>query len=128
MGLFDAVLVKENHIVTSGSVAAAVAQARSQHTNLPIEIEVESIEELREALAAGADRLLLDNFDTDQLRQAVAINQQEGKPPADLEASGDMTLDTVRAVAKTGVNYISIGALTKHVDAVNLSLRFKLVE
>ena len=128
IGLFDAILIKENHIVSRGGVANAVREARSRHTNLPVEIEVESIEELREALIAGADRLLLDNFDHAELRQAVAVNQQEGKPPADLEASGDITLDSVKAVAETGVNYISIGALTKNVDAIDLSMRFTLLD
>lgn len=128
IGLFDAILIKENHIVSSGGVASAVREARSQHTNLPVEIEVESIEELSEALIAGADRLLLDNFDLAELRQAVAVNQQEGKPPADLEASGDITLDTIRSVAETGVNYISIGALTKNVNAIDLSMRFTLLD
>lgn len=128
IGLFDAILIKENHIVSSGGVASAVREARSQHTNLPVEIEVESIEELSEALIAGADRLLLDNFDLAELRQAVAVNQQEGKPPADLEASGDITLDTIKSVAETGVNYISIGALTKNVNAIDLSMRFTLLD
>jgi nicotinate-nucleotide pyrophosphorylase (carboxylating) len=128
VGLFDAILIKENHIISTGGVAAAIKIARSQHTNLPIEIEVESIKEMREALAAGADRLLLDNFDIANLRRAVEINQQEGNPPADLEASGGMTLKMVKAVAETGVNYISVGALTKDIDAIDLSMGFRYIE
>jgi nicotinate-nucleotide pyrophosphorylase (carboxylating) len=128
VGLFDAILIKENHIISTGGVSAAIKIARSQHTNLPIEIEVESIKEMREALAAGADRLLLDNFDIADLRRAVEINQQEGSPPADLEASGGMTLKMVKAVAETGVNYISVGALTKDIDAIDLSMRFRYIE
>jgi nicotinate-nucleotide pyrophosphorylase (carboxylating) len=128
IGLFDAILIKENHIVSTGGIAAAIQAARNQHTSLPVEIEVESIKEMREALTAGADRLLLDNFDLEDLRRAVEINQQDGDPPADLEASGGMTLQRVRAVAETGVNYISVGALTKDIDAVDLSMRFTFIE
>lgn len=128
VGLFDAILIKENHIVSTGSIAAAVKAARSQHTDLPVEIEVESIEELREALAAGADRLLLDNFDLEDLRRAVELNQELGNPPADLEASGNMSLDAVKSVAETGVNYISVGALTKNITAVDLSMRFTITD
>jgi nicotinate-nucleotide pyrophosphorylase (carboxylating) len=128
IGLFDAILIKENHIVSTGGIAAAIQAARNQHTSLPVEIEVESIKEMREALIAGADRLLLDNFDLEDLRRAVELNQQDGDPPADLEASGGMTLQRVRAVAETGVNYISVGALTKDIDAVDLSMRFAFIE
>jgi nicotinate-nucleotide pyrophosphorylase (carboxylating) len=88
-----------------------------------VEIEVESLEQLREALTAKAERLLLDNFNLKMLQQAVAINRAEGDPPAKLEASGGMTLAEIAAVAATGVNYISVGALTKNVRAVDLSLR-----
>lgn len=128
VGLFDAILIKENHIVSAGGVAAAIQSARDQHTNLPVEIEVESITEMREALEAGADRLLLDNFDLEDLRRAVEVNQQEGTPPADLEASGGVTLDTVRSIAETGVNYISVGALTKDISAADLSMRFSYID
>ena len=124
VGLFDAVLIKENHIVAAGGVAEAVEAAKDQHTNLPIEIEVESIAEFRQALQAGADRLLLDNFDIEDLQRAVEINQQEGNPPADLEASGGITIEDIHAIAETGVDYISVGALTKDVKAVDLSMRF----
>jgi nicotinate-nucleotide pyrophosphorylase (carboxylating) len=92
---------------------------------MAIEIEVESIEELREALGAKAERVLLDNFSLDLLQQAVAINKADGSPPAELEASGGMTLDTVAAVAATGVDYISVGALTKNIRAIDLSMRFE---
>ena len=91
---------------------------------MPIEVEVESIAELEEALSVGADRLLLDNFNIADLQAAVDINQEKGRPPAELEASGGITLDTIRAIAETGVDYISIGAMTKDVSAVDLSMRF----
>jgi len=121
MGLFDAILIKENHIMSAGSIEAAVATARRQVREVMIEVEVESLDELAQALAAGVDRILLDNFSLDALREAVAIN--EGR--ATLEASGNVTLENVRAIAQTGIHDISIGALTKHVRAVDLSLRFK---
>ena len=124
IGLYDALLIKENHIISAGSIGAAVAAARDSHHQLPVEVEVESIQELREALAAGADRVLLDNFDVEDLQRAVGINHGEADPPADLEASGGITLDNVHAVAETGVHYISIGALTKDIAAVDLSMRF----
>jgi nicotinate-nucleotide pyrophosphorylase (carboxylating) len=92
---------------------------------MPVEVEVETIDELRQALAARAERLLLDNFSLERLEEAVAINRDEGEPPAELEASGNMLLDRVAAVAATGVDYISVGALTKNVSAVDLSMRFK---
>ena len=99
--------------------------ARDAAPGKPVEVEVESIDELREALSAGASRLLLDNFTIEQLETAVAINREEGKPPAELEASGNMLLAHVRAVAETGVDFISVGALTKNLRAVDLSMRFK---
>jgi nicotinate-nucleotide pyrophosphorylase (carboxylating) len=125
LGLFDAILVKENHIMSAGGIGPAVAKARELHDNMPVEVEVETIEELREALAAKAERLLLDNFPLERLEQAVAINRDEGKPPAELEASGNMLLDRVAAVAATGVDFISVGALTKNVRAIDLSMRFR---
>lgn len=121
LGLYDAVLIKENHIAAAGSVTAAFAQARAAvATGLPVEIEVESLDQLREALAAGASRILLDNFDLTGLRAAVI----ETADRAQLEASGNITLETVRAIAQTGVDFISIGGLTKHVRAIDLSMRF----
>lgn len=123
MGLHDAVLIKENHITVAGSVTAALAQARAKAAaNLPVEIEVENIAQLREALSAGATRILLDNFDLDMLRTAV----RETNGRAQLEASGGVTLDSIRAIAQTGVDFISIGSLTKHVRAIDLSMRFQL--
>jgi len=125
IGLFDAILIKENHIVSAGGIEAAIRTAKEQHSNLPIEIEVESVTELRDALRAGADRLLLDNFDIADLQRAVELNHKEGKPPADLEASGGLTLEDIVKVAETGVDYISVGALTKNVDAIDFSMRFR---
>ncbi|KFI23454.1 carboxylating nicotinate-nucleotide diphosphorylase [Nitrosococcus oceani] len=119
-GLYDGILIKENHILAAGSITAAIAQARIANSNLPVEIEVENLDELQQALAAGADILLLDNFDTPSLRKAVRINQQRAK----LEASGSITLKNIRQVAETGVDYISVGALTKDIRAVDLSIRF----
>ena len=125
VGLFDAILIKENHIISAGGVAAAIDAARELHPTMPAEIEVESIDELHDALGAKAERLLLDNFSVSLLREAVAINRAEGDPPAELEASGGMTIEEIAAVAATGVDYISVGALTKNVRAVDLSMRFK---
>lgn len=125
IGLFDAVLIKENHIISAGGIAAAVTAAKRLHRGLAVEVEVESISELREALAAGADRVLLDNFDVADLQLAIDVNQEEGHPSADLEASGGITLDSIRAIAETGVDYISVGALTKDINAVDLSMRFR---
>ena len=124
IGLFDAILIKENHIISAGGVEAAIRTAKEQHSNLPIEIEVESVTELQDALRAGADRLLLDNFDIADLQRAVEVNHNEGKPPADLEASGGLTLDEIVKVAETGVDYISVGALTKNITTADLSMRF----
>lgn len=121
LGLYDAILIKENHIAAAGSIVLALKRAREMATpGLPIEIEVENLEGLRAALGAGATHLLLDNFTLDDLRRAV----KETSGRARLEASGGITLDNLRAVAETGVDYISVGALTKHVRAVDLSLRF----
>jgi nicotinate-nucleotide pyrophosphorylase (carboxylating) len=123
-GLFDAILIKENHILSAGGIGAAIAEVRRLHAGLPVEIEVESIDEMRQALRAGAERLLLDNFTVERLREAVAINVSEGNPPALLEASGGLTMETARSVAETGVDFISVGALTKNVRAIDLSMRF----
>ena len=123
-GLYDAILIKENHILGAGGIATAVGEARRLHPGVPVEVEVESIDELRQGLQAGAERLLLDNFSVEQLREAVAVNRKDGDPPAVLEASGNMSLSTVRTVAETGVDYISVGALTKNIEAIDLSMRF----
>lgn len=120
MGLYDLVLIKENHILAAGSIAAAVAEARRRFPTLEVEVEVEDLEQLEQALAAGADIVLLDNFDLPGLRAAVA--QAAGR--SRLEASGNIELANVAAVAETGVDYVSVGAITKHVRAVDLSMRF----
>jgi nicotinate-nucleotide pyrophosphorylase (carboxylating) len=125
VGLYDAILIKENHILSAGGIAAAVSAAHEMQPGMSVEVEVETLDELREALTAKADRMLLDNFPIDLLNQAVAINRDEGKPAAELEASGGMTLSEIAAVAATGVDYISVGALTKNVNAVDLSMRFR---
>lgn len=121
IGLYDMVLIKENHIISCGTVAKAIEQAKRLHPDLPVEIEVESLAELDEALTAGAKRILLDNFDIATLQQAVT--QTAGR--AELEASGNITLENIAEIAQTGVDYISTGAITKHVRAVDLSLRIQ---
>ncbi len=125
VGLFDAILIKENHIAGAGGIEAAVSKAKQRHGNLPIEIEVESVKELQDALHAGADRLLLDNFDIEDLQRAVEANHKEGTTPADLEASGGVTIEEIVNIAETGVDYISVGALTKNIKAIDLSMRFR---
>ena len=120
MGLYDAILIKENHITTSGSVTNAVNSAKEQYPSIKLEVEVENTEQLKEALTTQADVILLDNFSISELQSAVATADGRKK----LEASGNMTLDNIREVAKTGVDYISIGAITKHVQAVDFSMRF----
>lgn len=129
MGLFDGVLIKENHIMAAGSIAAAVASARSAGAGLaagrvPIEVECETLDELREALAAGADIAMLDEFPLPDMREAVAINRA-ALHPLKLEASGGVTTQTIRDIALTGVDYISVGSITKNVRAVDLSMRFE---
>jgi nicotinate-nucleotide pyrophosphorylase (carboxylating) len=120
LGLFDMVLLKENHIMAAGSISAAVNQSRVINADIPLEVEVETLAQLEEALSVGVTRILLDNFDLNGLRAAVAMNQNR----AQLESSGNVDLSTVASVAQTGVDFISIGALTKHVRAIDLSLRF----
>ena len=124
IGLFDALLIKENHIESAGGIAAAIAMARELYPDRPIEIEVEDLSGVREALAGKAERLLLDNFPLDELRRAVELNRAGGDPSAELEASGGISLDNVRGIAETGVDYISVGALTKNIRAIDLSMRF----
>ena len=125
LGLYDAVLIKENHIMAAGSIAAAVSAARAQGATVPVEVEVETLGELREALDAGADMALLDEFSLDDLRAAVAMNRGHPRGPIKLEASGNVTLETLRSIAETGVDFVSVGSLTKHVRAVDLSMRFQ---
>jgi nicotinate-nucleotide pyrophosphorylase (carboxylating) len=124
LGLFDAILIKENHIMAAGSIALAVAGARASAAGVSVEVEVENLEELRQAIAAGADIALLDEFPLEGMREAVAINR--GSPhPLKLEASGSVTKETIRAIALTGVDFVSVGSITKHVRAVDLSMRFE---
>jgi nicotinate-nucleotide pyrophosphorylase (carboxylating) len=120
VGLYDGILIKENHIMAAGSISNAINQAKALSAGVPIEVEVENFSELEQALASGVDIIMLDNFGIDDLKQAVAINQGR----AELEASGNITLDNIRRVAETGVDRISVGALTKDIKAVDLSLRF----
>ncbi|MGK0499670.1 MAG: nicotinate-nucleotide pyrophosphorylase (carboxylating) [Oceanicoccus sp.] len=119
IGLYDAFLIKENHIAACGGIDNAVRTARQQAPGKPVEVEVESINELKQALSAGADIVMLDNFSEQDMKQAVRINKGQAK----LEASGGITTDTLLMVAETGVDYISIGALTKDCRAVDLSMR-----
>lgn len=125
MGLYDAFLIKENHIVSTGSIEDAVATARRNHPETLVEVEVETFAQLDQALDAGADVIMLDNFSVDDMRTGVAINQMHSHT-AKIEASGNVTIETLRDIAETGVDYISVGALTKHVKAVDLSLRLTL--
>ena len=120
LGLFDAFLIKENHIMAAGSIDAAVKQARLIAPNKPVEVEVETFDELDQALAAGADIIMLDNFSHDDMRQAVKHTAGRAK----LEASGNIDHTTLRQVAQTGVDFVSMGAVTKDVKAIDLSMRF----
>lgn len=122
IGLFDAVLIKENHIIAAGSISAAINKAR-ELSNVLVEVEVESLTELEEALTAKPDRIMLDNFSLEDMKRAVTLTQGT----VELEASGNIGLDTIRSVAETGVDYISIGALTKNVIAIDLSMRIELL-
>jgi nicotinate-nucleotide pyrophosphorylase (carboxylating) len=124
IGLFDAVLVKENHIAAVGSVTAAVAAARRQSPQVMIEVEVETLAQLREALATDADRIMLDEFSLDDMRTAVALRDAHAGKRQELEASGSVDAAKLKAVAATGVDFISIGAITKHVRATDFSMRF----
>lgn len=125
IGLFDAILVKENHIIAAGGVSAAIRRGRAVNAEVLLEVEVESLEEAREALTAGADRLLLDDMTLPEMREAVALRDRLA-PEVAIEASGGMDLRTVRNVAETGVDFISVGALTKHLRAIDLSMRFSI--
>ena len=121
IGLFDAFLIKENHIAACGGISQAVATAKSNHSDKTVEVEVESLDELEQALNAGADIIMLDNFSPAMIEQAVTATRGKAK----LEVSGNMTIEILQEYAKAGVDYISSGALTKHVHAVDLSMRFK---
>jgi nicotinate-nucleotide pyrophosphorylase (carboxylating) len=124
MGLFDGILIKENHIVAAGSIARAVSAAKRGPAQVPVEVEVENLSELRQAIDAGADIAMLDEFSLQAMREAVAINAASPRP-LKLEASGGITLATIRKIAETGVDFISVGSITKHVHAVDLSMRFE---
>ncbi|MHA2939431.1 carboxylating nicotinate-nucleotide diphosphorylase [Vibrio sp. RC27] len=121
IGVFDAYLIKENHIIACGGIEQAITQAKALNPGKPVEIETESLEELQQAIDAGADIIMLDNFSIDMMKEAVKINAGR----ADLETSGNVTLDTIATFAETGVDYISVGALTKHVQALDLSMRLQ---
>ena len=121
MGLYDAILVKENHIAAAGGLAAAVSAAREAQPDLPVEVECRDLDEVMEALEAGADRLLLDNMSPDHLREAVTVAARPPRGP-ELEASGGITLENVADVAATGVDFISVGALTHSAPALDLSM------
>ncbi|MBS9427476.1 carboxylating nicotinate-nucleotide diphosphorylase [Photorhabdus akhurstii] len=121
LGLFDAFLIKENHIIANGSIKQAVDKARYSHPDVPVEVEVETLDELILALKANVDIIMLDNFTIPMMKEAVAITS--GKVA--LEVSGNITLDTLRSYAETGIDFISVGALTKHIKALDLSMRFQ---
>jgi nicotinate-nucleotide pyrophosphorylase (carboxylating) len=124
MGLFDGILIKENHIMAAGSIAGAVDAARRGGARVPVEVEVEDLAELRQAIDSGADIALLDEFSLPLMREAVALNAG-ARQPLKLEASGGITMATVREIAETGVDFISVGSITKHVRAIDLSMRFQ---
>jgi nicotinate-nucleotide pyrophosphorylase (carboxylating) len=124
IGLFDAILIKENHIAAVGNLTNAVRIARRQSPSVMIEVEVESLDQLREALATDADRIMLDDFSLDDMRAAVRLRDAHTGKRQELEASGSVNTTTLRDVAATGVDFISIGALTKHVRAIDFSMRF----
>jgi nicotinate-nucleotide pyrophosphorylase (carboxylating) len=124
MGLFDGILIKENHIAAAGSIGNAVAAAKCGPAQVPVEVEVENLSELRQAIDAGADIAMLDDFSLQAMSEAVAINANASRP-LKLEASGGITAATIREIAATGVDFISVGSITKHVRAVDLSMRFE---
>ena len=119
VGLYDAVLIKENHILAAGSISEAVESARFHNPELTIEVEVENLDELQQAIDAKVDRIMLDNFELDLLKQAVKINNNQ----TELEASGNITLETIRTISETGVDFISTGSLTKDIKSLDLSMR-----
>ncbi|HDL8329788.1 carboxylating nicotinate-nucleotide diphosphorylase [Yersinia enterocolitica] len=127
LDLSDAFLIKENHIIAAGSIKEAVAKAFWIHADVPVEVEVESLDELQQALEAGADIIMLDNFTIPMMREAVNMRDELAKTQssAQLEVSGNVTLETLRSYAETGIDFISVGALTKHITALDLSMRFK---
>jgi len=124
IGLFDAFLIKENHIAACGGIEKAIQTARKNHPNKTVEVEVESLIELNQALKAGSDIIMLDNFSHEMIEQAVITTAEISKGKTKLEVSGNMTIATLKSYAKAGVDFISVGALTKHVKAIDLSMRF----
>jgi nicotinate-nucleotide pyrophosphorylase (carboxylating) len=124
MGLFDGILIKENHIAAAGSIALAVAAAKRTAGRIPVEVEVEDLAQLEQAIEAGADIAMLDNFSLPTMREGVAMNAG-ARRRLKIEASGGITMETIREVALTGVDFISVGSITKHVQAVDLSMRFE---
>jgi nicotinate-nucleotide pyrophosphorylase (carboxylating) len=127
LGLYDMVLIKENHIIAAGSIGGAIATARRTSPGIPVEVEVETLAEFDQACEAGADIIMLDELSLDDMREAVNRNRARG-PKAKLEASGSVNLSTVREIALTGVDFISIGSITKHVQAVDLSMRLEFAK
>jgi len=124
IGLYDAFLIKENHIAACGGITKAIATARTNHPTKTVEVEVENIEELTEALKAASDIIMLDNFTPEMIEQAVILTKEITDGQTKLEVSGNMTLEKLTEYAKAGVDFISVGALTKHINAVDLSMRF----
>jgi len=124
IGLFDAFLIKENHIAACGGIEKSILTARKNHPNKTVEVEVESLEELNQALNAGSDIIMLDNFNHEMIEQAVEATAEISQGKTKLEVSGNMTIETLKSYAKAGVDFISVGALTKHVRAIDLSMRF----
>jgi nicotinate-nucleotide pyrophosphorylase (carboxylating) len=124
MGLFDGILIKENHIAAAGSIALAVSAAKLAAGSVPVEVEVEDLKQLQQAIDSNADIAMLDNFSLAAMREGVALNAAAARP-LKLEASGGITADSIRAIAQTGVDFISVGSITKHVRAVDLSMRFE---
>jgi len=124
IGLFDAFLIKENHIAACGGIEKSIQTARKNHPSKTVEVEVESIDELNQALNAGSDIIMLDNFSHEMIEQAVIATAEISQGKTKLEVSGNMTIETLRSYAKAGVDFISVGALTKHVTAIDLSMRF----
>ncbi len=126
IGLYDAILIKENHIISAGGIGQAVSLAKTRHPNIKVEVETEELNEVSLALEAQADIIMLDNFSLEMIREAVKLNQQHANP-AKLEASGNVTLENLPDLVKTKVDFISTGAITKHVQATDLSMQFSFV-
>ena len=121
-GLYDAILIKENHIINSKGIKYLIKESKKRYPDTPTELEVESLDEAKIAIRAGANRLLLDNFTLGMLSETCKINQEIGNPPALIEASGNITIDNVKETAATGVDFVSIGAITKNITAIDLSM------